>query len=574
MDLPRSLVEAYFKYSFTPYDDRGAWCYSTANQWADITATTTRRLVAALDTLKDPALRANEYETVEKMQVCWRDKGYGTLAHTHDIIVSDPDQASALTPHLRRRGLQYVAFIEAMPSSLLRDLMLKAVVPINRGKGSPSWIPGTNKDAAVLYAALVKGSTTFNDVVTRLRDSSPYNIEPCGTSYVRIQSSRKEVPRWQLLGGNLTQHGTRFGPKTRRIQALPFSFNYVYSGPINILKHIMMHIDDTSTGRIGPAQLAVRQYKYSVATDLSSFDETVSLETIQALRNHVVIPSLRALIRRGAIDHVHANILIEMDEYLDVMPLLSPPLSMADGANMIRVAGTIKSGKKGTSFEGTEINKARGAYKTATLGIKVKYFNQGDDTIVCSDSPRLTDAWFDDRLDVGFKETRSPDTTFLMRRLPQGYAYLSRMVMNTINREPAFEANSYLTAACGIKVRQAILEGHPLQHVYPSCLKGTSDRLDESIMIAEHSPIEVLLAQTLRDATTADQLQDASSTADAAREFGLISEEMRLKLASVALELHTRANATLGELVTMAQPYSPREAATMLEKSTYKRRKR
>jgi hypothetical protein len=161
-----------------------------------------------------------------------------------------------------------------------------------------------------------------------------------------------------------------------------------------------------------------------MATDLSGYDDTVSLETLTAYREYVLLPCLNACVRKGLINGQRRRLILDIDEKVQQIDALTPPPSEREGARLVSTAGGIKSGERLTSQKGSDINRVRILTKMRDLGIKGASMNFGDDTIVCSDDKDMVTKWFSEGFDNhGFIETLADDVSFLMKRIPEGYAY-------------------------------------------------------------------------------------------------------------------------------------------------------
>lgn len=478
--LPRHLVELYHKYSFTDVDTGFAFAYDTVAEWEDVTARAMGYLLDAITPLirTDPRLAAQEHEFVEKMCTCWRLRGFGTLYEPQDSSYScrNADQAMALTPWLRRRCRDYLAWMRSVGSEHVSALLTGGTVVLDKGKGAPYWSPGGDHEVCLAYARLGLEASSYDALEHAVRAAGAARMPFCQTSYIRVQAARKPTPAWQLLGQALQPAGERLKPKVRRIGAQPFAVNHLWAGVGNVLRTAMASIDQRTTGTVEPAAAATRQWSHTMAFDLASYDTTVSLETQNAVRSELLGPILAYLALQGIMTMQEVTLLMEADAATQELGILVPPATTLLAGDVVPAAGQTRSGENLTSWKGTEINRARIDSKMQTLGLRngrdATAFNYGDDTVLMFDSARAVDRWAGLSHYLGFNETVAPDVTFLMRRLPDGYTYLGRMVAACINREPQLEPQDALSAAAAMATRRELLRGHPLEERFDPILNA------------------------------------------------------------------------------------------------------
>jgi hypothetical protein len=425
-------------------------------------------LVSKMEAL-DPRLAAQEREFIDKASVCWRDRGMGTLFVNDQsaLSCSNPSQARALIPYMRKRASEYIKHLLDMDRLEVRQLYLKGAVMLNKGKGAPYWQPGSDRDAALALAKLVSGSRSLAELYERIATPGAARMGLVQTSYIRIQGARKVVQDYGLVDGRITPIGERMKAKIRRIGAQPFATNHLWAGVGNVLRTLMATMDDRTTGTIDPAATAASAAKHTVAFDLSSYDTTVSLETLSAVREYMLEPILSVLVALDVLSATTAKLLLELDVYAQQAQILLPPRHKSEVAWLADASGQIRSGENLTSWKGSEINRMRCRLKARELGLGAhKAFNYGDDTIVTFEHEADAQKWADAREMSGFVETVAPDTTFLMRRLPAGHTYLMRMLFACVNREVSGEPLTVLAAAAAMRTRYELLNGHPLQESF------------------------------------------------------------------------------------------------------------
>jgi hypothetical protein len=564
----------YHYLAFEPFDKRGAYAYQTVDEWEAITLGAMDVIKTPISKLSDRSLKLMEWEFIEKMAVCWRDKGRGNLVQSEELVVKNEEQAKWLTPELKTTGLRYASAIEGMSHHRARMLYDSNKVPIRRGKGSPYWFPGTDRKAAVMLAKISQIAQNLTDLDRMLVEAGSAVLKPSITTYIRVQAARKASLDYQLVAGTLANPFERVKPKIRKIQALPFSYNFPVVGVAGVLRYLLKTVTDANTGTIGPAQTAAREYRYCIAADLSTYDDTVSIETLKTYRTYVLEPSLRACLRKGLIDQKRLKLILEIDEAIQVIEALTPPPTETEGARLVRTEGGIKSGERLTSQKGSDINRCRIYTKMRDLRITGQAFNLGDDTIVCSDNAELKDKWFKEDYDNrGFIETLADDVSFLMKRIPEGYAYLGRMVMSSINREPQKEPQNIFGAASAMKIRRALLKGHPLEDCYHRALETCRGPLQEASVLARVTDERDLLSSMVNNLPrgSTEKMDDAVEHIMRAQQAGLIAYEDAIRMAQSMEELGGRTQLTYAELNELARETPLNAARSYIRESAYTR---
>lgn len=494
--LPRSVVDLYKAYSFVGVDPNAAFAYDSVPQWAEYTRDVQRAFYEVLQPIAktDPRLFAQEGEFLEKLGVCWRCRGVGTLAveDPAELSCHNPDQAAAMRPGIKETGRFYCKVLSGMPMAQLEEYFYGAILKVDRSKGAPYWFTRNHTgDFAIALSKVARRGRDFHGVeaVTRAVAGAPLGLVQ--SSWIRLQSKRGPRDAWSFNGSCISRSGDEYLPKTRRIAAQPFSTNHLWVPVGNVLREIMAgRPDGNTTGTIPPALQAARDYRYAVAEDLRSYDTTVALETLDDVRMHILEPALAVLHSRGLLSRRDRDRLISVDYHTQRMPILMPPHCITDGALLYPAEGQTRSGENLTSWKGTEINRARAKLKARKLGLEkeVRVINYGDDTIVFASSVGAIDRWIEAGSELGFESEAAPDATFLMRRLPFGYSYLGRMIMGSIDREPLHEPPNTFAAAASMSIRRELLRGHPLEDRFFNILDQPSapDRMRRAIGVARN----------------------------------------------------------------------------------------
>jgi hypothetical protein len=476
--LPRGLVSLYHRYAFTTIDTKAGYAYDSLDGWTTVSAhamNVLRESIAPLRT-SDPKLYLAESEWLEKMGVCWRARGLGAATKWEPQTTYDANQAAVIGRDLHDLGQELVGRLKTLTRAEAKRLHDDGTIPVAHGKGSPLWYNANDRHAAVCLAAISERCRNYDEFEYRMTHVAETRVPISLVSYIRLQAGRKPMPNYVIDVDHLVEKGTRLGPKVRTIQALPFGLNYLGAGAGNLIKWAMQS-DPGMSGNITDALNISRTFGTILATDLATYDDTVSAESDAAWAYSIYEPCLKVCVQLGILTSARARLLMEIEERVRFMGLLCPPRRMGLGAELVPTAGRIKSGKRMTSIEGTTINRCRIRAKMRKHRIKGTSVNWGDDTVILThEKMSQLKAFIEDTEFGGFKETPADDASFLMKRLPFGYGYLGRMMLGTIDREMNAEPDNMMTAALGIATRRAILQGHPLAHVYDDWLKTTPSR--------------------------------------------------------------------------------------------------
>jgi hypothetical protein len=473
---------------------------------------------------------------------------------------------------MNKISTRLTSYAKTLSVSDLTKIYMGADIPINKGKGAPYWIQGTNTSSAVLFARIATSARTLDELNEMVLDIGPADAPMCATTYMRIQASRKEQTNWVIAGDGLVEHGTRRGPKVRKIQALPFVYNYLLAGLTEVVKYCMVNSNDEHTGKIEPAVEQYAGYREHIAADLSNYDDSVGIETLDAFRDSVFSPLSALLVRAGVMSARERRLFLEIDEWLQRIRLLTPPLLRNDAARLVRTIGGIKSGEKPTSLKGSLINEARIKSKAKDLGLRVISFNQGDDTLVYSNDARLKETWFKHQM-FGFTETEGVDLSFLMKRIPSGYSYLTRMVTSNVNREPAHEAAGLFSAASAMRIRYELLSGHLKQDVYWSALLDDG-RIGITKRVARTSNLADLLDGMVSEKQNTEGKEDAEAFIGDGLALGLISRRTATTLRNKLSNAFGRSTMSFGELEKDAKSLSLADARIAIKAMIFRGRYR
>jgi hypothetical protein len=478
---PGQLRELYEHYSYERIEDVNAWAYDTFDQWLNNTNKTIEYMNGVLEQIKkiDPRLAATEHEYLDKMRVNWRVKGKGTLfSEDQDAMLSfeDTDQANALKPGIIKLRNDTLDKLRELGPNDIYNIIGNGPVVLNKGKGAPYWFSGSDTKSGIIMHRLTQDCRTADEATGRISSAGDAKLGPVATSYIRIQSGRSEVAKYELVGDKLQYAGEEVRAKVRRISAQPFYLNHRWCGVGHLIRELTYKYDQ-SMRNVGTLEGALRRasvWRYAKAIDLSKYDTTIAYSTLQVYNEEFLRYILNYLLIIEVITRQEADLLMSIAAFQNDQDVLLPPRGTFEEACLATSRGQLPSGIQLTSKIGTDINRVRIETKAKALGIPrsmYDYVNFGDDTMIFYNDPHIGEVWSEHGEMFGFKETTATDNSYLMKRIPQGYAYVTRMIMGTINRESRFEPNSALVSAAGIATRYQLLRGHPWQNEYLNCLK-------------------------------------------------------------------------------------------------------
>jgi hypothetical protein len=178
----------------------------------------------------------------------------------------------------------------------------------------------------------------------------------------------------------------------------------------------------------------------------------------------------------------------------------------------MRRTGGLHSGEKLTSEKGTLANYIRAQEKLSRLGIEGEIEVLGDDLIIFTDTPIDPGDWARSDLQWGFKEEVADSPNFLMKHVPGGFTYVSRMCTSTLQKEGHLEPANMAIMALGIKSRivqlQGLTEPHPYASAYDEfCLKA-GGRVRDAYLVCKGQSIVDLGIVAARGAKTTHDVEE------------------------------------------------------------------
>jgi len=576
--LPRGLVDMYQEFSFGGTLRDGGWSYDTMSEWARNYNTIASAAYPLIEDLTDKRLAAAELEYLEKGRVSWRDVGLGALVQFSEPRAVDPDQARLLRPRFQRLGREYANWIRRTDRSTLRHAFLSDNVVLAKGKGAPYWFSSLETDAAIALGKLALTGRTIHELDDLVLNAGSAMMGMVITTYMRVQGGRKPRPVYVRNGKGLTQLGERLGPKVRRVQAMPYAYNYLAVGVAGVLKAGLRARGNQNTGDIIPALDLARSFKHGIALDFAAYDEHVAGETLLEWGEFVYEPQLTALVEAGLITATRKRLLMDIHEYTVVMPQLGPPAFTNCGAREVDTYGMIKSGMRLTSHIGTEIGREYNELKMMHLGISGKVVNWGDDTVVFTNDNTAHDKYAAKEKWFGLDQTVAEDTSFLMRRIPGGYTYFSRMLMGSLNKEVRFEPRNLFHAAGAMRIRHDLLTGHPLQDRFLPILASCGGRMEQAARLAGSASALELLSGAAAFKMGEGEYETFLDVVD---ELPDVSGSDKRRLQAVALTQRRRktkwappgrVEMSLAESLNLMRTLTPADAAEWIGANSYARR--
>jgi hypothetical protein len=516
--IGRSLVEAYRVLSFERELKGGGYWYDDFDGWYRMASGLYDQYVHEVENMNldtsehgdltnSESFRSFEINTARKIMTCYRRKGLGSVSRlTSNLVTMNLKQTEALLPYIRELGTHLVTKIDGKSDSEIMSLK-RWLLPINKSKGMPTVASGGDKLAGLLSIGQMLSSEDFDEYYERASESTEQMLPTAGISLVRYQSAGKEIEQYDVIDGRLKLSGvkTPYAPKVRRVIMNPIAHNCLYT-PVAAVIRGYLALDPRYCAN--PVSFGwLKAYGSLYASDLSKYDTTVSAETIVAVHEYILDPIMSLLAKRNLISERFERLYLGMRLDRANSVVIVPPSSHDSLFEIIPNVGTIPSGVKTTSVEGTLIRAALFAYKCNELNITCDYLPDehynpfeehsnpkltclilGDDLLVAAGKHRESEADLElfkrDNAIVpglGFDESHSDDTNFLMRREPEGFLYASRALNSIINKEIQNEPSTTSVAILGLLSRDAGIRNagrgsssmpNPTRDVYRRCISS------------------------------------------------------------------------------------------------------
>lgn len=532
--------------------------------------------------LGDERLAEQEADAISRIPCNWRHKGLLPFVYTDTSLkFSNQKQADLLKPFMKRLADEVDPLVTELASSRTVQYS-KARYPIGKGKGAPFFAPGSNKPAAIALAAIPLLAWSAKEI-DEICHGLGAHLRPYLINWYRLQGARK--PR-ELMGVDADGNPSPTGimtllPKARKVQAVATVYNVVYAEVGSLLMDVLRESTYVQgLPAIVEAGQKLRGYAHDqlVSIDYSNYDDTIGVQLYQMTSEILVGRLAHAARKSGIITERHERLIVDVEETLSTLPLIAPPIAYAHAAEIVDREGGIVSGERLTSGKGTWINKTITMYVMETLGLKAEVVLVfGDDVIFAFKTPDQAATFRATVADVletiGIVATIAPDSTFLMKRMPETHAYVARMVMSTMQKEDSKEPRSLTVSALGIVARREALVGHPSATTYDEWFSVTSsDRLRASYNLAKTMHFDpAIMSHAV--AAEASSGKAAGGSKNASIE-GLLDlyEELKLELPPVIKALTERevAYMPIDELNEGARSYHASDGRSM-DKVKFKR---
>jgi len=535
------LIDAYTELAWTPVDEIGGFLYRDLDDWVHLANAMRESVYPLISNSSLPeGWKTEELNELDKGMVCWRDRGYGSLVYQEPPFTSSREQARLLRPAVNAIRTKLVT---ALRAGAVTERPLVAI-PTNKGKGAPLWAPGTDRTAAFALALPYAESLRLQEIDEWLETYAHRGLGGCLTSYMRVQGGRKPVPYVAPIGTQLYNIGEQVRAKVRRVDGFSYSKQLGAAAYHTILRKLMNEAFPYTMGTVLNVQTNMSRYQKAYATDVSTFDDSISWQLQQAVTTDLHEPLATVMAEMGLISTYERDYTIEYEHWVPYAAILAPSSYLYEPVRLVDRRGGVPSGSRGTSNNDTLYNLARIMACHKDLGFNAEVHVFGDDTLLLSDQtlPRNYIEW---NKTAGFDLKLAGAPIFLQRMMPLGCTLFARMVVACLNREARFEASSVLHLAVGIRVRRELLKTHPLEDQFIPVLTSMSlvdktDRLRTALDIANSQMSTNELMMRLSESNIPLQrLEDVSVWAE---EIGISVPTLEERKANSQEELTTLAN--------------------------------
>lgn len=501
--------------------------YSDPTMWSDYSA-----VVDALRSqLGDKSSLGNvEADECDKF-VCWRQVPRGSLVQPDGFPTHVNSECDELL-----KTLEWVLefyLLRSQPLAVLDAVLAGSWTPLNKHKGYPDHTSGYMPDSIRAHLALtmacLDGSMTSAEVQSALSDA--IGLPMYATLFARISGSSKWILGYEWKNGWLQPHEERKGywARSRVVFGQSFWHNVIGRRYMGLVKSI---IQKQPQHQLDPHAISSQMKRmWEIARrsgtmdsqDLKAFDTSVGKE-LQIRSAGIIVAFLKRHFS-GYAELLGLGVLEEVLQDFARLPLLGCHVDNMHAAFLWNRGGTLSSGRCDTSIIGTLLNVSRvwasvarhSGLSLSRLGVALgrdwDYMIWGDDTVIAAPEKWLTE----EADEYGFKSEGVRDIAmFLSRRwLPDGHYHslLSRMYINTINKEERKEPKDPAVAMLGCKVRSLLLRRHPQRHLFEQAMRSrplTRKAYDQSQTLTDAELQSALLkyvAKKKLDATSLEQLE-------------------------------------------------------------------
>lgn len=404
--------------------------------------------------LADPWLDYYEREAADKMLVSWRIRGIGRQVFGSEFYSSSSSQAADLAAELRRRGTLYVELLQKLSDSEISGCINDSKIRLDKAKGAPFFQGGSDIEAGLSLACLSRKLKSFQRVEDVLGSASG-GVKLRMLMSERIQGNRKPVPLRVVRDGRIVARGQGLMCKVRTVKAPPFVHNNSVAWFFNLHKWLMLQIwpdHHILQPRLAAARMA--QYRNSFSSDMSTFDDTIAVETLDMWRDSIARPILAQLVRRRIIEQWQADYFLRYDESVTRGEILCPARHKNEKACVIKMTGGVKSGERGTSSKDNDVASARATALLARLSRNKNdsFLSWGDDLVILTDDDTLQERWTKSQYQRHlFSEKVAPGAVFLMKMSGYGHGFMMRSLSRRVNLEKREEPADWLEQAISLR---------------------------------------------------------------------------------------------------------------------------
>lgn len=458
--------------------------YSDPTEWSDYAAVV-RALQSQLGD-KSP-LGAVERDECSKF-VCWRLVPRGSLVQEDGFPSHDNPDLGDLIVAFRWVLEFYLSRCKNLQP--MEAILNGSWTPLNKHKGYPDhtsgYLPKSIQSHLCLTLACLDGSSNPTEVRQRLEDAT--GLPMYATLFARISGSSKWILGYEWKDGWLQPSEERksYWARSRVVFGQSFWHNVIGRRYMGLLKAIIQcqpqhTLDPDSISKQMRRMWAIaRQSGCMDSQDLKAFDTSVGRRLQLACGQEMVLFLKRNFAKYE--EPLGLSVLGTVLNDFAELPLLGCHVDKFHAAFLWRREGTLSSGRCDTSIMGTLINVAR-VWATlarhsglsfnqlaSCLGRDWDYMIWGDDTVIAAPP-----SWLPETGDAfGFKSEGVRDIAmFLARSWNQdgvAHSLLSRMYINTINKEERKEPKDEAVAVLGCKIRVMLLRNHPQRHLFKQAM--------------------------------------------------------------------------------------------------------
>lgn len=511
----------------TTVRNSSGYYYSDPTAWSDYSA-----VVDALRSQLDDGSSLGKVEADECQKfVCWRQVPRGSLVQPDGFPRHMNPDCNGLLNALD--AVLEFYYLRAQPLNALDAIVAGSWTPLNKHKGYPDHTSGYMPDSIQAHLSLtlacLEGKMTSREVQDAL--AQQVGLPMYATLFARISGSSKWILGYEWKDGWLQPHEERkrYWARSRVVFGQSFWHNVIGRRYMGLVKAILQRQPQHT---LDPSAISTQMKRmWSIvgrngvmdSQDLKAFDTSVGMDLQIQAADRIV-----AFLRRHFLAYeelLGLHVLTEVLHDFAKLPLLGCHLDSLHAAFLWNRGGTLSSGRCDTSILGTLINVSRvWASMARTSGLTLQqlalrlgrdwdYMIWGDDTVIAAPASWLTDS----SDNFGFKAEGVRDIAmFLSRRwLSDGsyHSLLSRMYINTINKEERKEPKDEAVAILGCKVRSMLLKGHPQRGLFEQAMRSraaTRAVFERSLALSDSELQSALLryvAKKKLDAQSLEQLE-------------------------------------------------------------------